>query len=143
MSEFDLGRGVHGIDRAMREVMADAGGVDSVEMKETAKTLAGSIRKTLRGQKGTPSAPGDPPAQQSGKLAGSVRDGVLGAARWVGPTSFTAPMLERGTKGRQTFASRVFKGRVEKRPFMERSLEAVQDEMADVMVSGIQDRKGL
>lgn len=147
MTDFDLSKGLQGIDRLMRDTMADAGGVNTPELKGAAKVLAQSIRKTLRRGKGSPSSPGEPPSRQTGKLANSVRDGVIGAGRWVGPTFFTAAFLERGTKAPKSAARNALnrmtgKGRAA-RPFMDRSLAAVQDQMTDVMVSEIRARKDL
>ena len=154
MTDFDLTKELRGATKVMDDLLGDLGGVDTPELKSAAKALMLSMRKTLRQKKGAPSGPGEPPAAEEGRLAGSVRDGVLGAARWVGPTDFKAPWLEEGVddrkhkKGPGNAAHRALgrllgRNRLEKRPFMDRSLAAAQGEMTDVMVSGIQRRKDL
>jgi hypothetical protein len=120
-------------------------------MKEASKILARSIRRTLavRGG-GTPSRPGEPPRKQRGSLAKNVRTGVVGAERRVAATWFTAPILEggidsslplrsgKGRRRRSGQASRRIK--IAPRPFMQRSLDAVQSEMVNVFVSEAQNR---
>jgi len=151
---FDLGKSIAGVGKTMDAVLGDLGGVDTPELKSAARTLMQSMRKTLRRSKGAPSQPGEPPAAEEGRLAGSVRDGVLGAGRWVGPTDFKAPWLEEGVDDRKhktrpsnaahrALSHLVGRNRLEKRPFMDASLAAVQNDLVDVMVSGIQRRKDL
>lgn len=134
-----------GVERALNEL----GGVRSPEMRAAGNTLARSIRKTLsvRGG-GQPSAPGQPPHRQTGRLAKSVKAAPSGDAIKVGPLAFTSLFMEEGVnavKGdRRTSRGRGSRKRVTTkkrslviaaRPFMARALDAVKSQMVDVFVT--------
>lgn len=160
-----------GVERALNEL----GGVKSPEMRAAGNTLARSIRKTLSVKGGgvlassltthrtyalggTPSAPGQPPHRQTGRLAKSVKAGPSGDAIKVGPLAFTALFMEEGVqseqgatkrhvgrrsrrgrtlaergKGHSTRSKRTI--RLAARPFMAKALEAVKSRMVDVFVT--------
>lgn len=111
-----IGRVVIQRNRAADRFLAELGGARSPEIVEPARALYSAIRKVLSrkgaavqgplrpGQetrKRLPSAPGDPPAKQTGRLAKSVRRGVVGTGQRVAVTAFYAPLLEFGVDTRR------------------------------------------
>jgi hypothetical protein len=162
MSAFNLTTDLKGLNRALRDSLADVGGVKSPEMKATAGVLAKHMRKTLSvsggGRQatsirtrrryavgGTPSRPGEPPRAQTRALAKSVKAGVVGTGFRVGPLRFTSLMLEAGVKavrGARKIATRGRRrqraGTVQRtvtiaaRPYLLKSIERAKDEMAKV-----------
>lgn len=79
------------------------------------------------------SAPGEPPAVDTGALRNSVGQEVTGNVLRVGVAMPYGPFLEFGTITEGGF--------IEPRPFMRPALEAVRERMTGVVVSGV--RKGL
>ena len=144
---------VRGITNTLNRELRAIGGADSAEMKGAAKLLKASFRRVLnvRGR-GRPSAPGEAPRRQSGQLARSVTDGVVGDARRVAVAWFTAPILEGGiysTLPLRSGKSRRRKGgkatralAIAARPFRQRAIDAVKDHMADVIARLGEDRLG-
>lgn len=158
------------IDRRLARI----GGANSPALKAAARALAKSVRrvlsvkggarvasslksKRLRAIGGTPSAPGEPPRKQTGRLAKSVKEGPVGTGRRVGVLAFTGPLLEAGvhaTKGAASARSSIGRllrsGRrgksrkaraasrslaIAARPFMQRAIDLAQPEMVDVLVT--------
>lgn len=179
---FDLVKGIHGASRGFEQVLQNLGGVRSPEMRAAGNLLRKSIRKVLsvkgggtlvqslqtkrlRAVGGIPSAPGQPPHQQTGRLARSVAMGPVGPALRIGAKWFTAPLLEEGVDTRipvrrtskvfrrgqftgrtrfRTRAARVRSGKLviarAARPFMARGLAAVQDKMGDAFAVALRLR---
>jgi len=148
MSSYSLTGSLAGLRKDHDRFLANVSNAKDEAIKQDATILARSIRKTLsvsgnpkgirpgkarRAFGGTPSAPGQPPHKQSGQLAKSVAHGVVGAGRIVAVTRFTALWMEEGLDATAQRAKKrggkTYRLRIAKRPFMERSLAAVQDEM--------------
>lgn len=139
------------VNRRLERELRSLGGANSPEMREAAKVLKRSIRRVLstRGG-GQPSAPGQPPHRQSGRLAGSVRDGAVGPGRRVAVTWYTAPILEAGIDSSLPLRSGKRRRRpgglarrqlkIAARPFLQRSLDAVRDQMPGVIATHMRDR---
>lgn len=148
------------INRASESYLNNLGASNSPEMRAAAQIYKKSLRKVL-GIKGNgkPSKPGEPPRKQTGELQRSVKDGPVGDKRRVAVTDFTASLMEGGvdtkTAGDKPLsrASRQAKSRrdarraktqkhveIEPRPFMEQALNDAVNDMADVMVTAMQQR---
>ena len=133
---------VKGITAGLNVQLKALGQANSIEMREAAKIMKRSFR-TVLGQRGggRPSAPGEAPRKQTGALARSVRDGVVGDVRRVAVTEYTAPILEGGINSalplRSGKARRRKAGKARRvlviaaRPFRQRAIDAVANEMAD------------
>jgi len=143
MSAFSLLGDLRGVNRTAGKLLAQVSGAKSEPVSRAAGILAREIRKTLnQSGGGRPSAPGQPPRRQRGRLARSVRHGVVGAGRRVAATWFTAALLEEGVNtSRPTRSGRRRRGgqarrqvRIAPRPFMARSLARAQAQMVDVAV---------
>lgn len=143
------------INREAERFLRGVGGSMSPEMRAVSVTLARSVRAVLgakapprlgpgitsgvrtslrKGHKvygGVPSAPGEPPVQQSGRLRRSVAQGAVGVSRRVAILAFYGGFQEAGVPARNLSA----------RPFMERALAAVQDQLPDVFVRVVQGRQ--
>lgn len=143
--------------RDLRRVMADVGGANEPEMKAAGSVLAKRIRRVLStrtmhqgplqpGESGTQgaSAPGEPPNRQTGRLARSIGQEVVGGVRRVGSSWFTSRLLEAGVQkvGRRKTKKGSVPVRVNiaPRPFMERALEEALPDMDGVMVGELQRR---
>jgi len=158
---FDLARAsAKDMTKNLNSALADMGGAKSPELIESAKILARSLRKVLslsgggarRGRGATRSRPGEPPRKQTGGLAKSVAQGVVGAGRRVAVLNFKA-MLEEGVdtarepnknaRGKVRLRRGAFSGGIHAkrrlviaaRPFMEKALNAVKDEMVGTVVT--------
>lgn len=131
---------------------ATIGEADSIIVQEGSKALVKGLKQVLRQQRG-PSAPGQPPGRQSGRLAASVGREVVAGQMRVGTGHFTAPWLEFGLivppkpaqagglrvgasgKRRHHKARQASPGHVlEPRPFMQAGLDAA---IADVKGLGV------
>lgn len=129
-----------GVEAQLRSV----GAVDSPELIKAATVLTRQIRRVLSvSGSGSPSAPGQAPRKQSGKLAKSVRQGVVGDHRRVAVTRFTAPILEAGVNSSKSRRGKTRRLVIAARPFMQRGLAAAQSEMTAVLVKTAQDRLAL
>lgn len=124
-------------------------------------TTRADLKAGARAPRRHPSAPGQPPAVQSGNLRRSVRSGVTDGAVRVGTNYFVGRLLEDGVRSAAKPAvakgtlittksgkRRKSKGKkasrahvIEPRPFMERSLAKAESKMTDAFVSTLQ-RKG-
>ncbi len=148
MNAYSLTGSLAGLRRDHDRFLVEVSNAKDEAIKEDATILARSIRKTLSvsgGPKGirpgkakhafggTPSAPGQPPHKQSGQLQKSVKQGIVGAGRIVAVMRYTGLWLEEGINAQAQRAGKRggkrYTLRIAKRPFMERSLAAVQDEM--------------
>jgi hypothetical protein len=140
---FDLVRNLKGLNADLRGKLADLGGAKSPEMQAMGRIVRKSVAKTLSvAGGGKPSAPGEAPRAQSKKLARSVKMGVVGTGVRVGALRFTADFMESGVDarlgarkatGRRSLRSRsrVTKRtlRIQKRPYLQKSLDAVKDQL--------------
>jgi hypothetical protein len=149
VSAFNLLGDLRGVNRRAALLLTRVSGANSEPVRRAAGELAKAIRKTLsQGGGGRPSAPGQPPRRQSGRLMRSVRHGAVGAGRRVAATRFTAPLLEAGvdTNAPPRAGRRRRRGgqarrrvRIAPRPFMARALDLARNKMIDVAVDAARD----
>jgi hypothetical protein len=174
-----LERGFRTAMKNVETLMADIGQANTPEMKAAGSLLAREFRKqvsrpsallpgkaTYKGKGGlrlprrAPSAPGESPVKQTGGLAGSVGQAVVGGVRRVGFGSFKARLLDAGfgttstpavakgalltTKGGKRRKSRGKRAgharQVAARPIMDPALARAVPRLPDVIVGEVQRR---
>lgn len=144
MSGFNLVTDLKGLNGALRGALSDLGGAKSPEMMAMGRILRKSVARTLsvRGG-GKPSAPGEAPRKQTGALARSVKMGVVGTGIRIGALRFTADFLESGVsatlgerkqsrrrgRSRGSMSKKKRNLRIAPRPYLQKALDAVQDQM--------------
>jgi len=168
----DLQAQLRKANKALGAIMADVGGANTPELRESANVLRKHIRRQVSKKatlaqgpvrpgakmRGLPSAPGEAPRRQTGRLARSVGQEVVGGVRRVGTNYFVGRLLETGvdssgearpTKtGKLRGHSKTAKGRerrnnkirIEPRPFMEAAAKAAEEEMGDAFVVTLRRR---
>lgn len=141
-------------NKGLRVELQDLSGARSPGLLKAAQVLRTHWRRVLSSAGGgRPSAAGEAPRKQSGKLARSVKQGLTETGRRVAVTWFTAPLLEGGVdtslaprpnkRGRSRSRQGRYKGgnarlRIAPRPSANRALSSAQTEMTEAMVGGIQ-----
>lgn len=132
--------------------LQELSGARSPGLLKAAQVLRKGWRRVLSvAGAGKPSAPGDSPRKQSGRLARSVKQGLTETGRKVAVTWFTAPILEGGAdtalptrpsrRGRRRRQGRYADGRkvlrIAPRPSASKALAASRAEMDQAMATGI------
>jgi HK97 gp10 family phage protein len=124
LSRGELQKGLALVTKDVERVTRDISGADSDAVKAAATVLLKEVKRLI-GTKGggKPSAPGQPPARQSGRYFKSWRQAVVQGARRVGTADFRSWMQEYGTD------------KAAPRPHARPALENVAGQMGEVIVS--------
>jgi hypothetical protein len=125
-----------GLERVMAEIAGGASptarlaGLELVRAVKLELSQPGTGRTYKKGRhKHVASAPGEPPAVDTGALRNSIDMETVGGVLRVGSGLKKAPGLEFGTVGDG--------GHIAPRPFMRPALEKVKDKMTGVVVTDL------
>lgn len=131
----DLAKALSQAQRELDKITRSITGADSEPVKAAATVLAKEVRRRLNVPGDSqPSAPGVAPRRRTKRLRKSIGHAVVEGVRRVGSGSFLARLFEFGG-----YRSRAGEPQPP-RPFFRAALEAVKEQMTDVIVSEAQKK---